>query len=333
MLYLSFLETKKPFIEIEKDWLEQCYAKSGSINSKRVAETSMRTFEDFIRLDYPGMTKESIIEDLKKVWSDPKTYTRLYQFLNFYVQHLSRTGTSPKSSRIYFSFVKSNLIYHGIRIHQEEIKQFVRFGKIAKERRSPIAKESIISLLQHCNTRLQALMLTAVSSGARVGELAQLRVMDVNLTTNPIQIRIRAATTKTMEERYTFCSKQAGDLIQKLIASKQPTDFIFYQYDPLTTIRWIESTFNSIRKRAGLLDKYENGRYRTNIHALRAFFITVATKIQDENYSHALAGHHKYMDQYYRMTLEESGQIYLKIESEVTIDYKPVKVVPVVPQS
>lgn len=319
---MSFLESKKPFTEIEKDWLEQCYTKSGSINSKRVAQTSMRTFDDFIKLDYPDMTKERIIDDLKKVWSDPKTYTRLYQFLNFYVQHLGKIGTSPKSARIYFSFVKSNLIYHGIRIHQEEIKQFVRFPKIAKERRTPISKEHIKILLQHCNTRMQGLLLTALSSGARIGEIAQLRVMDVNLTTNPIQIRIRAETTKTMEERYTFCSKQAGELIQKLIVSKQPTDFIFYRYDPLNTVRWIESTFGSIRKRSGLLETYTNGRYRTNIHSLRAFFITIATKIEDENYAHALAGHHKYMDQYYRNTIEENGLIYLKIEPEVTISYK-----------
>src|SRR3972149_3658526 len=66
---------------------------------------------------------------LKSMGQDPNFYLNL----NLFVQHLINNGKHPRTIRAYFSAVKQYLRNQGLRIYNEDIKQFVKFPKVLKE--------------------------------------------------------------------------------------------------------------------------------------------------------------------------------------------------------
>src|SRR2546428_1191568 len=279
---MTFLETQQSLEQIKQDWLNQWYQRSKSHNSRNGAKTSLHWFETFLHTAYNSKTEREIIEELKVLSYDHTRSTQLYLFVNAFVQYLNTKGLSPRAIRIYTMFVKSYLRYHGIKIYTDDIKEFVNFPKIIKERRQPLTIESIRKLLEATHEkRLKGIMLTAASSGARIGEILQSTVRDFDFKHTPVRFRIRAETTKTREEHETFISQEATNVVKLLIKDKKEDDLIFCRKWNTTTLPSVETYFANIRKQAGLTDKYANGMYKVNIHAFRAFFFTKATKRHD----------------------------------------------------
>jgi len=320
---MTFLDQNpKSKEELRKAWLDQCFSNSNSNNSLHVAGIALVTFDRFLSIKFPNIEEPKVILELMKIWTDPQTYTKLYQFLNDYVQFLISEKLHPTSIKVYFSFIKSYLRYNGIRIYNEEVKQFVKLPKKTKEARLPLSNENVIKLLEEAENKWKAIILVGISSGARLGEILQSTMKDFDFKAKPITFRIRAYTTKTKQERSTFISKEAYKYIKLIIKGKLPEDFLFIKHWTKDSIRQAEASFSQIRKRAGLTEKYEtSNRYKINFQATRAFFMTKATEVIDGDWSHKMAGHGKYLDQYYRP--EANADNYLTLEPYLTIFKEP----------
>jgi len=279
-----------------------------------MAKTSLKHWDAFLSRNYPDIKEYDIIKDLKKVQSEPE----LAIFLNKFVQHMNSTGMAPKSCRDYFGFIKSWLRANAVRINNDDVKQFVHQPKLIRETKHPISIEEIREIHEKSSKVMQALLVTLMSSGMRVSECLQLKLADID--TNEGTIRLRADTTKTREERTAFVSREATNHIKSITIQKNPNDYIFAEKFSRFTLGNIEARFSKARKASGLDFKYDlTDRYKINIHGLRAFFHTEATKIVGGDVAHAMIGHHGYLDQYLRVSINERKEMYKKIEPHVSL--------------
>lgn len=321
----SFLDNNKTYDQIKQEWFNQWFNKSGSFNSLKGATAAMRCYEAFVSEKYPTMTKEGIIDDLKKIWDNPSKFSQLYMFINDFAQYQVAKKKNPATIRHYTMFIKSFLRQFGIRIHNDDMKQFVHFPKQNKELRKPMTLDIIRMLYANSGRKYRSLILCAVSSGARLGELLQSRKGDffeIKIDDKTaIQYRLRAEITKTREERKTFISHEAWNDLQFHFQGKSDNDYNFIQDWNKETIVKAEGAFNQIRERCGFTEKYGNGfNYHVNFHSLRAYFLTKATQKVGENIAHAWIGHHKYLDQYFRLTIDEQAKLYLDLEPELRVN-------------
>lgn len=297
------------------DWLEGVFLKSNSENSRNSAIKALKKWDLFLKEKHPDKTEELILRELNRLKDSPD----VYNFLNQFTQFLTLQKISARTVRLYFMFIKSWLRNNGIRLNNDDIKQFVRFPKYLRELRRPLTKEMISLLLTKSPPRLKALLLSLTSSGARLSELLQLRMKDIDFSKDPIEINIRAETTKTREERISYLSMEAVAAINKLAKDKLSTDVIFTSSFNKGSILNVEIRFRNARRRAGLDAKYANGMHHVNLHAFRAYFHTQATKVLGGDIAHALIGHHTYLDQYFRLSPEERALKYKELEPFVTI--------------
>lgn len=316
---LTFLEKVQTLEQTKQAWINQWFNKSGSSNSKHGAQTSLKWFERYVATF--NKPEEEIINELRIVSLDHTRSTQLYLFINGLVQYLKEQDKATRSIRIYIMFVKSYLRFHGIKIYNDDIKQFVNFPKLIRERRQPLTEEMIIKLLQNASPKYQVIILCLVSSGARISEWLQAKVSDLDLNSNPVKLRIRAETTKTREERETFITNQAKELLVAIIKDKTEKDFIFFKDFTQCTLPDVETVFRDIRERCGFNDTYTNGIHHVTIHSFRAYCFTKLVQRVGENYAHALLGHHAYLDQYFRETLEERSNKYKIVEPDLTIKF------------
>lgn len=289
------------------EYLDSVLLKSDSRNSQKQAINAFKKWDHFLNSAYDKPEAE-IIAELKRMQAEPE----FYQFLNRFVQFMVSQSLSRNSINGYFNQIKGWLRFNAIRVHNDDVKQFVRFPKLIKETKKPLTIDMIRTLLSHnTNNTMRALLLVLMSSGLRLNEALQLRYQDVD---DRGFVRVRAATTKTRQERQTIMSPEALDAIGIIKGDKTDFDYIFVEKWHENSDQNFEIAFRKLRKKAGFTAKYDNGRmYQLNLHSFRSFFITQATRATDGDTAHALAGHGGYLDQYLRLTNDEKLELYTKL--------------------
>ena len=302
----------------DKDWLERVYQKSKSTRSVRCAESALKAFDNFC-LEKCGKDYHSVIMDLKGNSGDA-----LYVFLSNFVSYMT-IQKSPKTVQTYFGLIRSYLRSQGIKTNSEDIKDFVRFPTKIKERRKALTIEIIRKLLDNAKEQRKALYLTLLSSGMRVGEALALRKRDFDFSSDPVTIHIPARYTKTREARETYISKEAKELVLRLVKRKNESDTVFTnQTNNVQAVENEQKAFGKLRNRCNFLEKYSDGkRFVVNIHAFRSYFHTKASQVHGVEYSNALDGHSGYLPQYYRLTSEERTAMFKDLEPHLLIYENP----------
>lgn len=276
---------------------------SRSINNRDGAIKSLRWFDKY--LTSLGETEQTYMPKLKTV----KGTDEFYLFLNGFVQYMVKE-LHPHSVQTYLSFVKSYFRKQGFKIYNEDVKQFVDMPRVIKEGRAPLTKEIIKTLVDNATPRLRMVILWLVSSGMRTSEFLQLKKEDVMFDTDPIEIHIRAETTKTKADRITFISKQAFD---------SSTKDLFRSYTPKQDLLNLEQSFKLLRKRCKLEGKYRTSNvHHITLHTFRSFFRTYAG-IVNQDFAEDVLGHEGYLKQYIRLPMDKKQEYYKKLEPHVTI--------------
>lgn len=286
---------------------EKWIARFHTHNTRCAAILSLIAFDKY--LTNTKITEEDLIR--KMVSEDEERYF----VLDDLVQYWSSQKLSPATIRQYFTFIRSYMRQNRVKTTSEDVKDYVSFPKRIHERRRPLTREQVQTMLKFSNARMSALFLVLLSSGMRVSEALNLRIRDVKFNCDPVRITIPAGITKARQERETFMSKEARMALEPFINQKKEDDLLF----PLSLIN-VERFMQRLREKTGLREKYSNGRnYHVNIHALRAFFHTAATHLHGVEYAHAMLGHGSYLQQYFRMTDDERVSKYRQLEPELTI--------------
>jgi len=309
-------------------YLERIYRISKSFSSKRSYLVSLNKFQKFLTTKNKDLSQ--ILYELKDKQHDP--IVLLDEFYTFMSQQNLKSSTIAG----YLSVAKDFLNFHEMHIYTEDLKQKFRTPKREVFYEEGLTKGILNRLLHNSSPKLQVAILIACSSGIRIGEMVQLRLSDIDFTTNPTTIRIRRETTKTRETRFTHIttevSKTLSDYItQNLAGMKNSDPYLFMKYDgeygdiyyhksmlsaKITLMNKLRRTIRTIPE---LAMKNENGGFRIHFHAFRKWFKTQVTNAQQSDYAEALMGHKSLKLVYYKQSIEERQKMYKKLEPNLTI--------------
>ena len=211
---------------------------------------------------------------------------------------------------------------------------------IVKNMEHPITRKVIRQILQNANPKLQTAILIASSGGLCIGELAQLRLFDVDFTTTPTKILVRAISKGKMS-RETFITEEATivlkDYLKKYFGWHQNSlnldlshIYIFGKASEINNnIRRFNATSvkqsmqvslrNHIKNIPELAVKNEKGGNVINFQVFRKYFKTVVGNVCGIDYAEALVGNDLYMDRHYQLSSEEKHQKYLSAEPYLII--------------
>lgn len=326
----SFSEPFEPF-------LETIYIQSSSSNTIVGYKTGLKHFANFVELNC-----HCNVQDIVVLIKDGKHDQ--YRLLNDFVVFLAKRGLKPKSIKLYVSATKGFLRHSGIKIYDEDFKQVVKLPRVRRYREEPLTKELIVRLLRNMPPRLQTVILVLAASGIRIGELVQLKVSDVDFSSKPTKIRIRAEITKTRESRDTYLTDEATnslkDYLRRFCGWKEdetnqaimnkiifapPTQKKKKDGKKVHTPEQIaqgvlrNTLMRHIKNIPDLYKLNENGYYIFHFHAFRKFFFTVVSDVCGPSFAHALMGHHDYLDTYYNLPEQKRQETYLKAEPYLTI--------------
>ncbi|MDE1728728.1 MAG: tyrosine-type recombinase/integrase [Thaumarchaeota archaeon] len=326
-----------------QDYLDSIYVISHSystIGTYRLSIVNKNKvgFRDFIEQKY-GIDEIKLVEKIKKDELDP------YVILKEFVIFLDKNGYTSKSIQTRMASVKGYLRHLGIKIYSEDFKFSVRLPKTIRQREEPITRAIIVRILKHLPPKLQTVVVILSASGMRIGELVQLKLSDIDFSTIPTMIKIRAETTKTKQSRDTFLTEEATSMLKDYLkryfgwvegernghlkdknifgrtskvkskiknTGKQPTHL-------LESATLMKSLANYLEKVPELNQKNPNGRKQIHFHALRKFFRTTVGNVCGRDFAEAIIGHGFYMDTYYTLSTEDRCKLYQKAEPYLTI--------------
>ncbi len=314
----SFLSKKRT----KEGFLEKISSEPAATRGNRIF--SIKNFERFVKTKYDGRNFEEICEELITLQGQEREnalYDMLQDWINWNYQC---EGKKNSTIRLMFSSVKKFLYYKGIKIHPQDIKENLKFGKITVDEKYPLSDDeyrSIINAFGRHPSR-QALYLSLGSSGMRIGEALKLRKKDLDFSKERIIINLPSDITKTRKGRTTYLSKEAEKTLKPILSKLAAEDLIFTKeyVDPHYASIVEQKAFTTVLDRLGLNNRYSsNNFHKISSHSFRSYFFTKATRKHGENYAHKLVGHNGYLMQYDRMTDEEKLKMYLELEPNLVI--------------
>ena len=334
---------------------------SRSYATKRTYESALKQFEKFLQISY-GLNLIQLLQKIKvsKELDSIEVLDEYYTFLSQYKRPgKDRPGYCAVSIKNYLKVAKEFLNGEGCKIYNEDVKQRFRLPRVVVAYQKGLTKETINRLVRLANPKLVACILVACSSGMRLGEIVQLKLSDIDLTTNPTTIIIRADTTKTREARLTHFSSEATnalkDYLIRLNPPKKNDDYVFLlqhkdrikmakhdnrsdrienlesQLESMTPeeryAKSVATTCHNLQQQLAriikdnpeLNKKTENDRNEIHFHAFRYFFKTQVTDAHQSDFAEALMGHKSLKLVYYRQNEKARAQTYLGVEHAVTI--------------
>ena len=278
----------------------------------------------------------------------------VYKVLNEYVIFLDKKGIKPKTIRLWFTVVKGYFTHLQVEVFSEKCKQVVKLPKIRRVKKEALTKEVLVKLLRNLDAKLETAVLVATASGMRIGEIAGLKLSDIEFNRDPVKINIRAETSKSREDRETYLTNEASEALKDYLTryfgwkedstNSQLQDLrIFgrtsklriddkrsrlpHSDEQLSNAVLLQKTLHRrIAKVPELNRLARNGRKVIHFHAFREYFYTTVSNVSGSNFAHALMGHHEYLDTYYALSEKQQIKLYQKATPYLTIsDYSKIE--------
>jgi len=203
---LSNYKPKSKDMQIQTDRIEHYLQKkfriSHSFDTKNAYRTALKKFTEFLRIKY-NYSLEQLLSLVSEKLDPLDVLDEFYTFLSNYQTRTKRNGYSSEAINSYIRIAKDFLNHQGCKIYNEDMKMKFRLPKRTSAYQRGLTREAINRVIRFANPKLSTIILMACSSGMRIGEIIQLKLSDVDLSTTPVTITIRAETTKTRETRLT----------------------------------------------------------------------------------------------------------------------------------
>ncbi len=333
---MSYIDDK-----IDKDvFFDRIFRKSKSETSRRNGEIALRNLEVFCEFQYQK-DMDVVIDDLIVLDKPKKTFAFFQKFVDFmgtdHPEILWRPSSSnskakpyaakmPTSIKGYVSKARKYAKMRGLNIDLEDFIDNVILPTIEEELDpEPFTHDEIRLMCNHASPRKKLLYMAMKDSGARNGELCQIRKRDINFSKDPVEIHLPAKITKGNKARIIYISRETVPELKNHVKSMKELDLVFGTNDsPKQSVENEVSYFRDLREKLAEInpvfgERYNhNNRFKKNIHSLRAFTATQADEVHGENYAHGLIGHKKYLSQYIRDQKNNPGK-YKKLEPKLMI--------------
>jgi len=262
---------------------------------------------------------------------------KTYDFLANLGEYMNKK-ISGGTAIIYYSKIKQYLRKNGITIERHIERDHVKLAKANKYKKTPVTKEHLKILLDSCDEAHKGLYLLMVSSGIRVFEGISLTKERIELDREPCRITVKPYYNKTYQERETYCSKEAVDILSRLMEGRTSKQYVFVNnlsevivknkdgkedLDPKVRIALEKAEhaqevyFIRLRKKCNLGEKRLGSHNSLTLHKFRRFFYTQSTRV-DPDFGAYLAGWEENMKNVY-YTPENTDELYQKIEPYVSV--------------
>ena len=312
MLVLDVKRTKEDFLK---------RMGKSSERSLVLCEFELASFEKFCIKKY-NSSVENIIKELIVVKNPQEQVENVIQ--NF-VDELELQGKPYGTVLGYSSLAKNYLKFRRVKFDKSELQDNLSYKSEVKEELYPITKNDIQTLLDHSSFIQKAKIFLQTSGGFRISELMGLRKCDINKELERYTAYIRPKYAKNQKARTTIISIEAMRYVDKLIENKNDDDLLFpHNADKIRNAIVSQlNIFDRLRKRAGLVMRYEDKKtHKITTHSFRAFFVSQFEKTSS-GFGHALSGHDRYLKQYERFTIGEKIEKYIETEKYLLIYEKP----------
>ena len=277
----------------------------------------------FVEESYLGRNLLDVIEELRLLKSqDSQTYEdALYGMLQEWINWNQKKGRGNYTIRVAFSNIRKYLFHMGIKTSEQDIKEYLRFGKRTREDRHPLSQIEYQGIIDGLSRHpvMQALFLALGSSGMRIGEALSLKKKDLDLTGPRIKVNI-PANTKTRTGRTTYLSLETEKLLRPHLERIQRDDYVFAKKNHKPDASSVRTMLGRLVDKLVLVERYQSNNIRKiTSHSFRAYFFTKAARRHGENYAHRMTGHGGYLMEYDRMTEDEKLEMYKELEPEMVI--------------
>jgi len=311
----SFLLTNK-----EKKTFQDRLNKK-AVSTQNTIKTSIYSFERFCAENYDGRKPKEIFVELRILKGEEQT-DAIYDVIQSWIDwHYSRDVLTT-TLRQYFSSLKQYFHYNGLKLHPQDVKDTLEFKKRIQEELYPLQLEDIQKIFKYANPKKISFYLALISTGARPGELLQVRKKDIDTTLKRYKIRIEAENVKTRVGRSVFLTKEASERLQFKLKDLEDDALVWgTNENPRHALKNEEMRFNRACEAAGFAERYHSNNIRKIIlYSFRSYFFGKAADIHREGYAHKMVGHGGYLPQYDRMNDEKKIDWFIKLEPELTVD-------------
>lgn len=262
---------------------------------------ALKKFDLFLK--DKNINEKELIEELKNSGVDQlcKTWQEIIDFINKQV--------SARATKEYFETIESYLGFHDIVISERQRKDRVYFPRSSKARFEGLDEKMIKRILEaEIDPIMKAYYSLLYGGGLRETEGLRITPSMIMFNEKPMRLILPKEITKFNIPRETFISEIPGNRIKNLVYEKRIKNdqTIFAKYDDQTLIEF-EKKFAKLRNSVGF-DTPNRKIHQQNditLHSFRAFFTTIFMDNGLDWFGLAITGHTKYMDTYFRKSLEQ----------------------------
>jgi len=315
MIMTSFLLEKENTVTFDEKISK--YSK----NMQHSIYATKKLFDKFIIEQYDGRKSDEIFKELNSL-NDKDQTKAVRKILQNWINWQYKRHRLTSSIRQNVSKIKRVFSHEGIIIRTSDFDEKLEYTKSIKEELHALTIEEVQDILKYANPKKVGFYLALSCTGARPGELMQVRKKDVDTTQKRIKIRIEAENTKTKTGRSVWLTKEAGSYLMTKIRNLNDNDLVWGTHEDFILAGKNESTqFANLCDRAGYGDKYNSNNIRKiTLYSFRSYFFGKASDVHREGYAHKMVGHGGYLPQYDRMSDEKKLEMFLKLEPELIID-------------
>jgi integrase len=248
-----------------------------------------------------------------------------------------RKGKARSTTNTYCFAVRQFYMINGHQFNKQELAAVKPKSVIAETKDEPITLDILKKMVDTSNLHNKLLITLLVSTGARIGELVQVRIKDLDLTSDPARIHVPDQFTKTGKGRVVFLTPEAKGLVLLWLGSARDKYMELAEFknkglislgkrgqriapdkdDRLLGCGYDTARFMFLKmlERSGKEMKQDDltRRHLIHIHSCRKYFRTVAVQTIPLDAVEAILGHSGYLTgQYVRLTEEELAAAFKK---------------------
>ena len=292
-----------------------------SIRTRQNIEASKNSFDRFCQSYYDGRTIDDIFRELGTLKGKEQTEA-IRDTLQNWIDWQYQNGSLTSSVKQYVSKIARVFSHNNLKIHLTDFDEPLEYMPTVKEELHELTLDEIQKIFAVALPRRTGFYLALISTGARPGELLQVRKKDIDTSQKRIKIRIEAENVKTRSGRSVWLTREASRLLMVRLKDLKDNDLVWATNENPAYAEKTEATmFNKYTSEAGFNQKYRSNGFRMiTLYSFRSFFFGRASDVHREGYAHRMTGHGGYLPQYDRMSDEKRLDWFLKLEPELTIN-------------
>jgi integrase len=322
------------------------------INALQTEETK-KTYKKHLR-SFLQFTKFEDYSQLITSLTDEEKHEAIADYMSF-IKNNQKIATATIKLR--FSVIKRFYTINRVKLDWEYLSQFKGKSKGKKIDDRLYTKDEIDQLLLHADLREKVVVCTLLSTGMRVGGLADIKFKDMNFIKEYglYKFRVYADSEDSNDKYITFCTPECASIINKYLESREkqgdaikPNSPLIFRklarfdqhskqviysnsFDAPMDSHGLQQILTRLQRKAAVVQREKEdpenpGRIRKPMmrcHAFRKHFNTICIK---NNMNHSvkekLMGHKQEQGldfNYSRLTDNELLDEYLKVVNDLTI--------------